>query len=160
MAIPDNAIRHSVVVPLIQSDAFRLFTDGLASWWPAEYTWSQGTLVDLRIEPRKSGRCTEQGPYGFECDWGRVLEWSAPEKLVITWQIGLNREPQPDPEQASTVIIDFRPETSDTCSVTLEHRNIERHGQGADEYQAALSSDYGWPFILHRYVEAAKRFDR
>lgn len=160
MATPNDSTRHEVTVPLIPSDAFHLFTDRLATWWPAEYTWSQGTVVTLGIEPRKGGRCTEQGPYGFQCDWGRVLAWVPPEKLVLTWQIGLNREPQPDPEQASTLDIEFQPASADTTRITLEHRDISRHGQGADEYCAALASDYGWPFILHRYVEAAKVFER
>lgn len=160
MAIPSDCTRHEVLVPLLPPDAFHLFTEGLTSWWPAEYTWSQGSVVNISIEPRKGGRCTEQGPYGFQCDWGRVLEWEPPKRLVFTWQIGLNREPQPDPAQASTLEIEFEPASADTTQVSLVHRDISRHGQDADDYLLALSSEYGWPFILHRFVEAAKVFDR
>lgn len=158
MATPSDTIQHEVTVPLVPSDAFALFTEGLASWWPAEYTWSQGTLVNLSIEPRRGGRCTEQGPYGFQCDWGRVLEWSPPQKLVLTWQIGLNRDPQPDPQQASTLEIVFQAASADTTRVALEHRDIDRHGDGANDYRIALASEYGWPYILHRYVEVAKTY--
>ena len=38
MAQKPDSISHEVTVPLAQQESFRLFTHGLASWWPAEYT--------------------------------------------------------------------------------------------------------------------------
>jgi uncharacterized protein YndB with AHSA1/START domain len=77
--------------------AFATFSDGLAGWWPREYTWAQDTLETIAIEPREGGRCFERGPHGFHCDWGRVLAWDPPDRLAFTWQIGPDRVPEPNP---------------------------------------------------------------
>jgi hypothetical protein len=39
--------------------------------------------------------------------------------------------------------------------VTLEHRDFDHHGDGADDYRTALASEQGWPYILSRYAAAA-----
>lgn len=74
--------------------AFAVFTDGLATWWPREYTWARDVLETIAIEPREGGRCYERGPHNFQCDWGRVLAWNPPHQLVISWQISPRREPE------------------------------------------------------------------
>ena len=104
---PDS-ISHEVTVRLSPSESFRLFTRGFGSWWPSEYTWSGNVLESIAMEPFEGGHCTEEGPHGFRCDWGRVLVWTPPQRLVLTWQIGPHREPQPDPDKASTVEVLFR----------------------------------------------------
>jgi hypothetical protein len=37
----------------------------------------------------------------------------------------------------------------------MEHRDFDRHGEGAEGYRAALASEQGWPYILGRYAAAA-----
>ena len=59
----------------------------LNEWWPKEYTWSQDKLKEIRINGQKDGLCTEIGPYGFRCDWGRVTELTENEKIKLKWQI-------------------------------------------------------------------------
>ena len=66
---------------------FRTFTDGFGSWWPAEYHIGQADLATAILEPRQGGRWYEQGTDGSECDWGRVLAWEPPHRLVVSWQI-------------------------------------------------------------------------
>jgi uncharacterized protein YndB with AHSA1/START domain len=148
-------ISHEVTVRIPQQEAFRLFTHGFASWWPPEYSWSGKALLTIGLEPFEGGRCTEHGPKGFECDWGRVLVWSPPQRLVIAWQIGPHREPQPDPENASTVEVLFISESPGTTRLLLTHRDFRRHGKGAARYRQALGSELGWPLILNRFLEAA-----
>ena len=156
MAQKPDSISHEVTVPLAQQESFRLFTHGLASWWPAEYTWSGKVLESISIEPYEGGHCTEEGPRGFRCDWGRVLVWSPPQRLVLAWQIGPHRQPQPDPEMASTVEVLFRSADAEVTRLLLTHRDFRRHGKGASMYRKALASEIGWPRILERFVEAAK----
>lgn len=151
---PDS-ISHEVAVRLAPPDAFRLFTHGFDSWWPLEYTWSAGVLESISIEPFEGGHCIEEGPHGFRCDWGRVLVWSPPQRLVFTWQIGPRREPQPDPEKSSTVEVLFRSADGVGTRVVLTHRDFRRHGKGASRYRKALGGEAGWPRILGRYVDAA-----
>jgi len=151
---PDS-ISHEVTVRLSPSESFRLFTRGFGSWWPSEYTWSGNVLESIAMEPFEGGHCTEEGPHGFRCDWGRVLVWTPPQRLVLTWQIGPHREPQPDPEKASTVEVLFRSEDAGATRLLLTHRDFRRHGKGASRYRKALAGEAGWAWILARYEEAA-----
>jgi uncharacterized protein YndB with AHSA1/START domain len=137
--------------------AFEVFTEGLGSWWPREYTWSQDVLEEIGIEPRADGLCYERGPYGFRCDWGRVLAWEPPRRIVFTWQIGPNREPQPDPGRASEVTVRFGDDGGGGARVELEHRAFDRHGEQGADYAAALGSQQGWPFMLARFAEVLAR---
>jgi uncharacterized protein YndB with AHSA1/START domain len=150
-----DAIRYTLTVPVPPSDAFSLFARRLAEWWPREYTWSQNVLEDIGIEGRPDGLCSERGPHGFRCDWGRVLAWEPPGRLVLAWQISPRREPEPNPERASTIELRFDAEAEHRTRVTMEHRDFDRHGEGAEAYRAALASEQGWPYILSRYAAAA-----
>jgi uncharacterized protein YndB with AHSA1/START domain len=147
------SVRHSVTVPLPPPAAFEAFAERLGDWWPPEYTWSQQKLEAIGIE---DGMCFERGPHGFRLDWGRVTVREPPGRLVFTWQIGPTRVPEPDPEKASTVEVRFEPEGEGTC-VTVEHRDFERHGDGAHGYEQAMNSPQGWPFMLDRYARMAGR---
>jgi uncharacterized protein YndB with AHSA1/START domain len=149
----DDAIRRTFTVPATPDRAFALFTDELATWWPPEYTWSQGLLETIAIEPRAGGLCSERGPHGFRIDWGRVLTWSPPERLVFTWQISPERVPEPDPSRASEVEVRFAPDGTERTRVELEHRAFARHGEGADAYRGGMEG--GWDHLVARFTAAA-----
>jgi uncharacterized protein YndB with AHSA1/START domain len=85
-----DSVRQEIVVPAGLEEAFRTFTEELR-WWPSEFTWSRDKLVDIAIECEAGGACYETGPYGFPCDWGRVLKCDPPDRLVLSWQIGADR---------------------------------------------------------------------
>lgn len=144
--------RAEVEVAAGRREAFAAFADA-ARWWPREFTWSQEALRDLVIEPREGGLCSEIGPDGFRCDWGRVAAWEPPERLVLAWQIGPDRAPQPDPARASTVEVRFRAAGAGLTRVSLEHRGLERHGEGAAGYARAMR-EQGWPLVLARFAAA------
>jgi uncharacterized protein YndB with AHSA1/START domain len=150
----EKAIHHSMTAPVSPARAFAIFTEGLANWWPAEYTWSQEALETIAIEPGEGGHCFERGPYGFRCDWGRVLVWEPPHRLVITWQISPKREPQPNPAKASEIEVHFESEGPSRTRLEFEHRHFARHGEGSAEYRTILDSPQGWPYILDRYLNA------
>lgn len=138
------------------SDAFEIFTDGLSTWWPAEYTWAQDTLETIAIEAEVGGRCFERGPHGFECDWGRVLTWEPPRRLVFTWQISPERVPEPNPDKAGEVEVRFVEEEPAKTRVEFEHRGFARHGDHGTDYRDAMASPQGWPYILDQYVAAVQ----
>jgi uncharacterized protein YndB with AHSA1/START domain len=138
--------RAATTVALTLERAFARFT--ALDWWPAEYTWSQETLEDIGID---GSMLYERGPHGFRLDWGRVLDRQSPERLVFSWHIGPTRVPQPDPARASEVEVTFSAERDGT-RVQLVHRAFERHGEGAEEYAAAMASPQGWEYILERFA--------
>jgi uncharacterized protein YndB with AHSA1/START domain len=152
-------IRLTLTVDCPLAEAFELFAERLGSWWPAEYTWSQNVLEAIGIEPRVAGMCFERGPFGFRCDWGRVLRWEPPRALELAWQISPRREPVPDPARASMVSVNFEAGSAGASArtrLTLEHSAFENHGDGAREYREAMASPQGWAYILARFVDAGR----
>ena len=149
----NSAISSTVEVPLSPEQAFELFTEGLGSWWPHEFSWSQDALEEIGMETAPGGLLYEIGPHGFRIDWGRVLEWDPPNRVVFSWQISPARVPEPDPTKASEVEIRFEP-SGDGSRVELTHRGFERHGDGAAEY-AEMMGAQGWPHALQRFAAAA-----
>ncbi|MFC3503680.1 SRPBCC family protein [Micromonospora krabiensis] len=145
------SLRCDLLVPAAAERAFEVFTGALTRWWVVEYTWSgPEALAELGMEPRSGGMLYEIGPYGFRGDWGRVLTWDPPRRLVFTWQIGPDRVPVPDPARASEVEVLFLPEAPEQTRVELEHRHFDRHGEAAEGYRQALTA--GWHELLSRYV--------
>jgi uncharacterized protein YndB with AHSA1/START domain len=148
---PIDAVRCTITVPAPPERAFLAFVRGFGEWWPQEYTWSGGVLESIGIEPGEGGRCYERGPHGFRCDWGRVLVWLPPRRLVFSWQISPTRAPEPNPARASQVEVRFA-ETEGGAKVELEHRHFDRHGEGSAKYRDAMASPQGWPHLLDRYA--------
>jgi uncharacterized protein YndB with AHSA1/START domain len=151
------AISENVTVPLSAEAAFDLFINRFDEWWPREYTWSNDVLEEIAIEPRVGGMCFERGPHGFRIDWGRVLVFDPQERVEFTWQISPRREPVPDPERASRVSVVFADTGEANSEISLRHDGFEAHGEGAAEYESALSNDAGWPYILSQFEAAARR---
>ena len=134
--------------------AFDVFTSRLAEWWVHEFTWSGREHLDtIGIEPCLGGKAYEIGPHGFRVDWGRVLWWEPPQRLVLSWQIAPDRVPQPDPAHGSEIEVRFRPHRDGTV-VELEHRHFDRHGPAAAGYRGAMTD--GWRELLGRYAETCR----
>lgn len=150
-----ESVRSIVTVALPAERAFAFFTEHFTLWWPREYTWGREALEEIGLERREGGFCFERGPHGFRCDWGRILAWEPPRRLVLAWQISPRHEPEPNPARASTVEITFLAETPMQTRVVLDHRDFERHGEEAAEYRAALASREGWSSILDRFRTGA-----
>lgn len=146
-------VRQSVTVPISAERAFTLFTEGFNTWWIGHHIGA-AELAEAVIEPRVDGRWYERGVDGSECDWGKVLVFEPPGRLVLTWQLNSQFEYDPDPSHASEVEVLFTEENGRT-RVDFEHRYIERLGAGADELAKSVSSEGGWPSILDLYVKAA-----
>ncbi|TDC30094.1 SRPBCC family protein [Micromonospora sp. KC213] len=150
------ALRSTLLVPASAEQAFAVFTGALIDWWVPEYTWSgPAALAELGMEPQAGGMLYEIGPYGFRSDWGRVVIWDPPKRLVFTWQIGPDRVPVPDPAQASEVEVLFLPDSSGGTRVEVEHRHFDRHGAAAEGYRQALTA--GWHELLSRYLHTLTR---
>lgn len=139
---------HVTVATEVEA-AFSAFTAGLGTWWPQAYSWGPDQLDRHELEPRPGGRVTEFHDTGYELDWGRVVEWNPPTRLVLEWAIGPDRVPCPD--TPSRVTVQFLAD-GDSTRVEVLHDGFESHGEGARDYAAALGSEQGWPYILQQYA--------
>lgn len=144
-------VTKKIIVQARPHAAFKSFVHNLNAWWPKEYTWSGDKLVEIRIDPRVNGLCTETGPFGFRCDWGRVTEFAENLRLTFTWQISPMRIPEPNPGKASLVTVLFTESSHEVTNITLIHSNFDNHGHGAAGYAEAMDSEQGWPKILNAF---------
>lgn len=151
---PVDDLRAEVVVQAPQESAFSLFTLQFGSWWPPEFSWSGAAKLEgIGMEPRADGFLHEYGPYGLRLDWGRILVWEPPERLVFSWQIGPDRVPVPDPTQATEVEVRFTPTNAGSTHVEVTHSCWDRHGDQAERYREDFSQ--AWPYALQRLATEA-----
>lgn len=145
-------VRRSVTVKAAQARAFQVFTDGFGRWWPRSHHIGKAAMTSGVIEPRVGGRWYEIGEDGSQCDWGKVLVWEPPQRLVLAWQ--LTAQWQFDPGFVTEVEVRFTSE-GETTRVDLEHRHLERFGVDAEKVRTSIDSPKGWPDILRQFAEAA-----
>ncbi len=136
-----EAIRKTVLVDFTPEEAFDLFTAQIASWWPVgTHSYGGDSVKEVVLEPGVGGRLYEVTADG-EQDWGSVLAWEPPTRLVIDWQIGDAR--------GTEVEVTFSPEGPGS-RVVLEHRGFggaDPRGRYAD----------GWDVVLAPFVETASK---
>jgi uncharacterized protein YndB with AHSA1/START domain len=144
------ALRGTITVAVPVEKAFRIFTESFGTWWPADYHIGGADMADALLEPRVGGRWYEKGVDGSECDWGTVLAWEPPHRLVITWQINGQWQYDPDPAHASEVEVRFLADGPGRTTVELEHRHLDRLVEGQAMHDA-IGAGGGWSGVLASY---------
>lgn len=139
-------VRCSIAVAARPTDAFNGFVDGIGRWWPLAYTYSGDQFETAAIEPHAGGRWFERGLDGVETTWGTVRAFEPERRLVVSWGVSPKRTPEPSGKE-SEVEIRFV-QASGGTRVELEHRDFERHGEGARQLREGMASRQGWPLIL------------
>jgi uncharacterized protein YndB with AHSA1/START domain len=154
----DTAVTTSVVVDVPQARAFAVFTDEIGTWWdPDHHLLPEGTtLTRMVFEPRVGGHVYDVVSDGSECRWSRVLAYEPPERVVFSWDINLQWEIETDLDRTSEVEVRFIAEAPDRTRVELEHRHLDRHGDGWEQMRAAVGADGGWPSGMNRYAAALR----
>ena len=149
-----SRLRKVVSVQVPPTVAWRVFTEKMGTWWPlATHKIGKATAVDAVIEPHVGGRWYERGEDGSTCDWGRVLAWEPPSRLVLSWDISADW--QHDPNLRTEVEIRFIAEGEYGTRVELEHRHLDRYGTRRDEMRGIFDSEGGWSGLLASFVGAA-----
>ncbi|UUO03497.1 SRPBCC family protein [Mycolicibacterium novocastrense] len=150
-------IRHDITVNAPLEHAFRVFTERFGDFKPREHNLLGVPIAETVLEPRVGGRIYDRGIDGSVCAWARVLVIEPPHRLVFSWDIGTTWQIESDPTRCSEVEVVFTAEADDRTRVSLEHRHIERHGDGWDSVAAGVGGDAGWPLYLRRFGELLAR---
>jgi uncharacterized protein YndB with AHSA1/START domain len=147
-------VRKTVTVDVPQAYAFSVFTEHFGSWWPlATHKLGRQDAVTAIIEPRRGGRWFERSAEGTECDWGRVQVWEPPHRLVLTWEVSADW--QPDKTIQTEVEVKFVADGPERTTVHLEHRKLEEYGEKAEMIRSIFDSEGGYGGVLQRFANRA-----
>jgi uncharacterized protein YndB with AHSA1/START domain len=130
-----------------------VFTNDIGSWWTPEHHILQAELAEMVFEPRVGGHVIDRGVDGSECRWARVLAYEPPTRVVISWDINLQWQLESNPARASEVEVRFVPEGPTRTRVELEHRHLDRHGDGWEQMRDAVGAPDGWGDGLARLAK-------
>jgi len=155
VSIPSAAtsVSQSIVVEAPIERAFTVFTDGIGTWFPPEYNLMQTAIVERVFEPRVGGQIIDRGADGSECRWARVLAYEPPQRVVFSWDIGPQWQIETDPANTSEVEVRFTEEAPDRTRVDLEHRHLDRQGDGWEHTRDAIAGEGGWATCLQAFAE-------
>jgi uncharacterized protein YndB with AHSA1/START domain len=146
-----GTIRHTIVVDAPLERAFRVFTERYGDFKPREHNLLAVPIAETVFEARVGGTIYDHGVDGSVCAWARVVAFEPPNRLVFTWDIGPTWHLETDPARCSEVEVRFLAESESHTRVELEHRHIERHGDGWEAVASGVGGDAGWPLYLSRY---------
>jgi uncharacterized protein YndB with AHSA1/START domain len=144
-------VRKSIAVKAAPERAFAVFTANMGRWWLRTHTINASPMKDVVIEPRVGGRWYELGEDGSQCQWGKVLAWEPPHRLLLAWQI--NGEWKYDAALVTEVEVTFIADGGGT-RVELEHRHLERMGDSAEAARQAVDSPGGWSGLLTAFAQS------
>jgi uncharacterized protein YndB with AHSA1/START domain len=148
------AVRTEIVVSAPPARAFEVFTTGIGGWWPPDHHILRAELAEMVFEPRVGGNIYDVGVDGSECRWARVLAYDPPDRVIFSWDISLSWELETDPARASEIEVTFTPLDDERTRVLLEHRNLDRHGDGWEAMREAVAAPNGWRSGLGHFASA------
>jgi uncharacterized protein YndB with AHSA1/START domain len=152
----EASVRTQTVVEVPIERAFSVFTEQFDSIKPREHNMLDVDVAESVFEPREGGRMYDRGVDGSECQWGRVLAFEPPNRVVFSWDISPQWQIESDLEKTSEVEVRFIAETAERTRVELEHRKLDRHGEGWEGTREGVGSKDGWPLYLQRFAEVLK----
>lgn len=148
-----TTVRHSVVVEAPVDIAFKVFTEDFGRFKPPEHNLLGVEIAETVFEARVGGHLYDRGVDGRECRWARILAYEPPSRVVLSWDIGPTWQIEADRDKTSEFEVRFIAETPGRTRVELEHRNLDRHGDGWEGVREGVDGDQGWPLYLQRYAE-------
>ena len=150
-----SSVSTSTVVETPIEHAFEVFTVGIGTWWPESHHILEGELKEMVFEPHAGGHIRDIATDGRECQWSRVLVYEPPTRVVFSWDISLAWQVETDPSRCSEVEVRFTADGDSRTLVELEHRHIDRHGEGWERMRDAVGSPGGWDLGRFAAVAAA-----
>ena len=153
----DTSVRQSIVVEAPIERAFKVFTEEFGTFKPAEHNLLSVPIAQTVFEPRVGGYLYDRGIDGSECRWARVLAYEPPNRVVLSWSITPQWQIETDPDKTSEWEVRFTAEAPHQTRVEIEHRKLERHGDGWESVRDGVAGDRGWPLYLQRFANLFAR---
>jgi uncharacterized protein YndB with AHSA1/START domain len=148
-----TSVRHQIVVDVPIERAFSVFTKDFGKFKPPEHNLLNVDIAETVFELHVGGHVYDKGIDGSECHFARVLAYEPPDRVVISWDISPQWSIETDQAKTSEVEVRFIAEAPDRTRVELEHRNIDRHGDGWESVREGVDNEDGWPLYLRRYAD-------
>lgn len=148
-------IKREILVAASQAKAFQAWTTHHDSWYPRQHHIGKSPMKQAVLECKPDGRWFEIGEDGTQCQWGKVLLWDPPRRLILAWQV--NGQWQYDPGFVTEVEVNFIPQDGGKTLVTLEHRNLDRFGAVAEQIRKSIGADEGWGSFMTAYKEYVEK---
>jgi uncharacterized protein YndB with AHSA1/START domain len=152
----ETSVRASIVVEAPIERAFSVFTKDFGSFKPPEHNILAVEIAETVFEPRVGGHLYDRGVDGSECRWARVLAYEPPNRVVLSWDISPQWQIETDLEKTSEVEVQFISETPERTRIELEHRHLDRHGEGWEQERDGVAAPDGWPLYLQRFADVLK----
>jgi uncharacterized protein YndB with AHSA1/START domain len=149
---PAAVVRQQIVVQAPIETAFEVFTQRFGDFKPREHNMLAVPIAETVFEPRVGGHIVDRGVDGSECRWARVLAYEPPNRVLLSWDISPYWQIEDDPLKTSEWEVRFIAETPQRTRVEIEHRNLDRHGEGWQGVRDGVAGDQGWPLYLQRYA--------
>jgi uncharacterized protein YndB with AHSA1/START domain len=149
----ETSVSTEIVVEAPIDRAFQVFVEQFDKIKPREHNMLQVDIAESVFEPREGGRVYDRGVDGSECAWARVLAYEPPDRLVFSWDISPYWQLESDRSRSSEVEVRFASESDSRTRVSLEHRHLDRHGDGWEGLREGVAGGDGWPLYLARYAD-------
>jgi uncharacterized protein YndB with AHSA1/START domain len=130
-------ITKSVLLRMMPDATFKLFTEQINVWWPAERRHTNDPESTLHLYA--DGRFFERASDGYELELGRVIEWVAPLRIVLDFYIATG------PAHPTKAEIQFAAEGGGT-RVTITHTSTPESESLWDE--RAPRYERSWEIVL------------
>jgi uncharacterized protein YndB with AHSA1/START domain len=149
-----TSVRNEIVVEAPIERAFQVFVEEFDRIKPREHNMLAVDIEETVFEPRVGGHIYDRGVDGSECRWARVLAYEPPDRLAFSWDISPHWQIETDLARASEVEVRFIAESPERTRLELEHRHLDRHGEGWEGLREGVGADQSWPLYLQRYADA------
>jgi uncharacterized protein YndB with AHSA1/START domain len=147
-----TTVTASIEVDVSQQRAFEVFTRDFGAFKPSDHTLLAAPLVETVVETHVGGHIIDRGTDGSECRWARILAYEPHDLFAFSWDISPRWQLETDLAKTSEVEVRFVALAEDRTRVDIEHRHLDRHGDGWAGVRDGVSTGEGWPHYLARYA--------
>jgi uncharacterized protein YndB with AHSA1/START domain len=148
-----TTVKTSIEVNAPQQRAFEVFTRDFGAFKPPDHNLLTVPIAETVVETHVGGHVVDRGVDGSECRWARVLAYEPPDRFIFSWDISPSWQIETDPAKTSEVEVSFTTLAEDRTRVEIEHRHLDRHGDGWTGVREGVGGGEGWPLYLNRYTD-------